>query len=161
MLALIKVTTNALIYMMNTLSGKWVFDTNLLVYGLDKTSRFHEPTFRLFASAEKKKIQIILTQQNLNEAVQVFVRYYKKSPLEVTKHLSGLIDDLEITIISPQTNTHRHFFDLISKVTSPIDIFDYYLAATMLDNNINRILTANAKDFSNIPNIEVINPFID
>ena len=115
----------------------------------------------MFASAEKKKIQIILTQQNLNEAVQVFVRYYKKSPLEVTKHLSGLIDDLEITIISPQTNTHRHFFDLISKVTSPIDIFDYYLAATMLDNNINRILTANAKDFSNIPNIEVINPFID
>lgn len=145
--------------MMSTLNGKWVFDSNLIIYGLDKTSRFYEPVFQLFALARDKKIQIILTQQNLSETIQVFVRGYKLQPSKIIKHLNGLINDLEIIVISPQTKTHQHFFDLISKVEKPIDIFDYYLAATMLDNNVSQILTANDKDFTKIPGIKAVNPF--
>src|SRR3989338_1161472 len=101
--------------MKNTLNGKWVFDSNLLIYGLDKSSsRYHD-----------------------------------------VYHL----DELDIYIITPINKTHSIFFEILSNSSDPSDIFDYYLAATMLDNGINRILTINTKDFSKIPGIEAVNPF--
>ena len=145
--------------MKNTLNGKWVFDSNLLIYGLDKfSSRYHD-VYHLFELGKEGKIQIIVAQQNIIETVHAFVKGYKSPIEEVIYNIKGLLDELDIYIITPINKTHSIFFEILSNSSDPSDIFDYYLAATMLDNGINRILTINTKDFSKIPGIEAVNPF--
>lgn len=146
--------------MMNTLSGRWVFDSNILIYGLDRSSSLFKEVQALFATVREGQVEVVLSQQNITETIQAFVKGYRKSPVEVIKSLNGLIAELEITVISPISTTYQRFFELLSRVNKPIDVYDYYLAATMLDNGIKRILTANDKDFSQIKEIEAVNPFV-
>jgi len=54
-------------------------------------------------------------------------------------------------IISPLPSTLSRYFNLTkSKGVKRGNIFDYYLAATALDNGVDFILTNNADDFSEI-----------
>ena len=59
-------------------------------------------------------------------------------------------------IIEPLPTTLFSFLTLLDKLEKP-DIFDTFLAATTLDNDINCILTNNPKDFKNIQGLEVLN----
>ena len=145
--------------MTNILKGRWVFDSNLLIYGLDKSSSHFEDVYHLFELGKGGKVRIVVAQQNISETVQAFVKGYKQSVEEVLFNIRGLLSELDIDIISPVNKTYLRFFDLLSNSSKPSDIFDYYLVATMLDNGINRILTVNTKDFSKIPGIEAVNPF--
>lgn len=63
-------------------------------------------------------------------------------------------------IISPDYKTHKIALNLIHryKLTSD-EIFDAYLAATALANEIHEIATDNEKDFRKMKEIRLINPF--
>ena len=145
--------------MKSILEGRWVIDSNLLIYGLDKNSSFYNETYELFKMVREGQIQPVIAQQNIIEVIQAFVKGYKYPVASIIRPLSGLITELGITIITPFSITYQRFLNLIIINSHARDIFDYYLAATMLDNGINRILTVNTKDFSKIPGITAVNPF--
>lgn len=144
--------------MKRTSDEKRLVDTNLLVYGLDRASPFHARAAQFFAQVAKGEVAVVVAQQNIIETIQVFVSGYKMSPHEVTLALLGLLDDLGIFTISPKPATYRRFVEMINKAVGSIDVFDWYLAATMFDNGIHAIYTANEKDFVNVPGIAAANP---
>lgn len=145
--------------MMTIFEGKWVFDSQLLIYSLDRKSQFYEMTQKLFEQIVFGKIQPFITQQSILETARVFLVAYKLSPKYVVKLVKPLVRDLKFQVISPLPNTYFHCYELLEKSTVRLDLFDYYLAATMLDNGLSQILTANDKDFAKIPGIKAVNPF--
>ena len=149
------------ICMTNILSGKWIFDSNLLIYSLNLDSPFHEKTSQLFLLATENHIQIAVAQQNILETHKALIRVYHRTPNESVNALENMLSTFISEVIHPQPQTlHRYHMLLAQAQTTPIDLFDYYLAATMLDSGINRILTVNTKDFNLIPGIEAVNPFV-
>ena len=79
--------------------------------------------------------------------------------ISTIKILEDVLLNYNIEVITPLPQTYERYHDLILNSRNSSDLFDYFLAATMLDNDIGRILTANTKDFSRIPGIEAVNPF--
>lgn len=145
--------------MMNISAGKWVFDSHLFVYSYDSKSPFYQASCDVFSRILSGNIEAICAQQNIVEAENVLIRFYNKDTNIIVNILEDIILNYKIDIITPQSDTYEHYHDLIMKSKQPYDLYDYFLAATMLDNGINRILTGNTKDFSRIPGIEAVNPF--
>lgn len=145
--------------MMITLNGKWVFDSNLLIYFLDQSSSFFEQSKLLFGRILSGKIEAYCGQQNIIEAERILIQKYKKAIGETTSRLEILISEFSFQVITPFPYTLKTFHSILPSIKSGGDIFDYYLAATMLDNGINKILTVNTKDFKGIKEIEAVNPF--
>ena len=145
--------------MMNILKGKWVFDTNLFIYFLNESSPFYDRARQLFAKITSEKINPYLGQQNIIEAERILIQRYKRTVKEATYAIKSIVNDFSFKILTPLPGTINTFHSLLTNLSSGSDIFDYYLAATMLDNGFKRILTANIQDFSKIPGIEAVNPF--
>lgn len=144
--------------MINTSGTLSLVDTNLFVYALDAASPYHTKTAAVFARIAQGEVAAVVAQQNIVECMQVFERSGYKKRTEVVRNLSGLIGDLSLRVIAPTPMTHLRFFSLLPADTRSIDVFDYYLAATMLTNGVGRILTLNQKDFAAIEGIEAVNP---
>lgn len=146
--------------MTNISAGKWVFDSHLFVYSQDNKSPFYKTSKQLFIRVLSEEIKIVCAQQNILEAENVLTRIYKKDTNYTIKLMEDILLNYNIEVITPIPKTYELYHDLVAKSQYPSDLFDYFLAATMLNNGINRILTANTKDFSKIPGIEAVNPFI-
>lgn len=71
-----------------------------------------------------------------------------------------IITAFEFEVLTPASATYQTFHQLIGNSTkTPPDIFDFYLAATLLDNGINQLLTVNIADFAGITSLNARNPF--
>lgn len=146
--------------MTNISEGKWVIDSNIILYFLDKDSSFHQETKTIFSLFISGKIIPVVAQQNILETGNTLRKIYYWSTPEIKKLLKGVIYEFNFQVIFPLSKTYITWLNLISDESlEAIDYFDYYLSATMLDNGFRRILTANIKDFSKIPGIEAVNPF--
>lgn len=145
--------------MMNISAGKWVFDSHFFVYSQDKISPFYKVTEVLFSRVLSGEIKAVCAQQNILETESVLIRFYNKKPELIVRLMEDILLNYNINIITPKQNTYERYHDLIMQSKLPYDLYDYFLAATMLDNGINRVLTGNTKDFTQIPGIEAVNPF--
>lgn len=145
--------------MMTTLSGKWVFDSNLFIYFLDQSSPFFDRAKALFAEIISGKIQAYCAQQNIIEVERILLQKYHKTISETISSLGTLVTELPVQMITPFPYTFKTFHAILPSIKSGEDVFDYYLAATMLDNGIHKILTVYTGDFSHIKEIEAVNPF--
>lgn len=145
--------------MTTTLSGRWVFDSNLFIYFLDQSSTFHEQAKELFAEIISGRIEAYCGQQNIIEVERILLQRYKRTVREVTSSLDTLITEFNFRVMTPFPYMVKTLHRILPSIQSGGDIFDFYLAATMLDNGVNGILTVNIKDFSQIKEIEAVNPF--
>jgi len=145
--------------MVNIPEGRWLVDTHFLVFSLDALSPFYEPTRDLFIAIQEDKLEAVVALQNILEAENVLIKKYAQDKNEIVKYIEGVIDAFNITIISPTPTTYLTFHKLIKLAPTSIDLFDYFLAATMLDNKIGNLLTLNTKDFSDIKGVRAVNPF--
>lgn len=147
--------------MKTILTGKWVFDSHLLVYILDADSPFYFAAQKVFSLIPEGKIQPVVAQQNLLEAENVLVRFGKISLNESHRAISDLIKNFQFALIHPMSTTYAIYDRILNenKEENKIDLFDYYLAATLIDNRVPRLLTLNTRDFSAIKNFQAINPF--
>jgi len=146
--------------MTSILSGKWVFDSNIFIYFLDQSSPFFEQSKALFGEIISGKIKAYCGQQNIIEVERILIQRYKRTVSETISKIDILIKEFSFQVLTPFPYTMKTFHSVIPSITKGADVFDYYLAATMLDNGINRILTVNTKDFSKIHGIEAVNPFL-
>lgn len=146
--------------MMTDLNGKWVFDSNILVYFLDNKSSFHKKTKDLFSLILSKQIEGVLTQQNVIETERVLFLAYKLKRNKILNTIDNLIESFNFQLISPLYSTLEKYHTLLKSIKTHNDIFDIYLSATIIDNGFNRILTNNTKDFYSVKGIEAVNPFL-
>ncbi len=137
-----------------TISDPILFDSNVLIYN----QNINDPLYKQASDYHEKVIAgeavAVISTQNITEFFAVIT-----NPARVTKPLSPdealvqiqnyLNPASNFSVIYPNRLTVQIFQELqkMSKGNSQ-RIFDVFLVATMLGNNIQTILTANTKDFA-------------
>lgn len=146
---------------MNLILGKkYLLDTNILIYSLDKTSPFYQQAKEIIRLTFEQRIQGFVAQQNLIELVNVLIGFYGISSKNALLDAKMFAYNSNLILIYPLATTFITFADFLDQTKKlKGDIFDIYLAATAWDNNITNILTVNTKDFYSLPKIAAINPF--
>lgn len=139
---------------MSLISGaKYLVDTNILLYSVDRQSPFHVRSKEILETGLLQGISFVVAHQNLVELMAVLTRGYgveRKQAVGDAQIFASRFD-----VIFPLPTTLDIFFQLIGKEKTTYP-FDLYLTATMLDNQITRIITGNAKDFRTVGLEEVI-----
>ena len=146
--------------MQTTLNIKFLVDTNILVYALDRTSPFYPIARQILEECIQGSRQGIIAQQNLVECANVLFRDLKKEHSEIMLNLNTIALRCNLIIITPLPTTYFTFLNLCYTLKQrKREMFDVFLSATMLDNGITHIITVNEKDFTGIKGISVYNPF--
>ncbi len=144
--------------MRKTQEQKWGIDTHFLVYLLDRCSPYHLPTLKWLDKMNQTKISLYLAQQNILETHNVLINTNLVNPQEAIAKTSQLVDFLCLKIVCPLPTTLNRYQRLI-KNTAAKDIFDLYLAATLIDNQIKKLFTLNTKDFKKVTGFQAVKPF--
>ena len=134
-----------------------LIDTNLLVYAINADS----PKNKLAQIFLQKYIDaLVVAHQNIFEALRVLTHPKFSHPMRTTDAQDALFVIVDsCRIIYPNNTTHYVALELIKKNNLYGNhIFDAYLAATALTNNVTSIATDNEKDFKTF-GINMINPF--
>ncbi len=141
------------------ISEPLLLDSNVLVYAHNEDSLFHSQAIELIAKVIKGEIFGSLASQNLLEFYSIITDKRRLTNPISPKLATELIDQYlssPFEIIYPNINTNKIMAGLLKK--SQIkdgQIFDVFLIATMLSNNIRNIVTANAADFEKFDGISV------
>ncbi|MEX0616357.1 MAG: PIN domain-containing protein [Candidatus Woykebacteria bacterium] len=134
-----------------------LIDSNILIYAINADS----PKYTLsqkFLKENKENLEI--THQNILESIRILTHSKFPSPMEPEQAVESVLKIAEIgRIISPNIRTIFIGLELIKKHSLGGNrIFDAYLDAAALTNDIDTIATDNVKDFQKFP-IKVFNPF--
>jgi predicted nucleic acid-binding protein len=143
----------------------FAIDTNLLVYAHNTASEFNERAKRFLEKVindldEERNLSVCLPAQVLMEFVHVITWQRLKAPLSLSEAIRVVRDylDTNITIIHQSDTQIQTFLALLRSVTARKKVFDVALAATLKDNEIAGLYTANVADFEEFDFLEVINP---
>ncbi len=140
-----------------------LIDTNILVYANNEDSEFHAVCKSIVEKAVNGEIKAAIAVQNLIELYAVVTDKRRvERPLSAIK-AKELIEfyrgNANIRIIAPTPQTVDTVAKLIEKHRPRSQsIFDCFLIATMLDNGVPAIYTANSDHFKPFDSIKVINP---
>jgi len=146
--------------MKNISSTKCLFDTNILIYSLDIKSPFYDVSRKLIEEVILGRRIGVLAQQNLVECTNALMHDTNWEKESILSDVRTFGEASNFSIIYPTHNTFNVFLSLCLELENRRkQFFDLYLAATMLDNDINQIITANDDDFAGIPGIKAINPW--
>lgn len=146
-----------------TTSNHALLDTNILVYAANEDAPFHGPAQTLRDRGLRGELQLCVASQVLFEFFAVITDSRRIDAPLSCRDAAGEIEMYyhapQITKIYPGADTIPLATDLMrrNEVTRQ-DIFDLYLVATMLSNNITRLYTYNRADFSRFQEIEVLTP---
>jgi predicted nucleic acid-binding protein len=146
---------------MQTISNtKYLLDTNIFVYAVDPDASMHRVAKECIDAVLDGTIHAVLSHQNIVEFINVMVGKQRQSKELTLKIIYTFATKSNFSIIHPQDTTYATFLNLCQDMHNRRkQFFDLYLAATMLDNDITHIITANDEDFANIPGITAINPW--
>lgn len=143
--------------MKNILKGKWALDSNIIIYALDRRSPYHESVKNMFAIEENTAVEYYISSQNVAEVLNVLIKQYGIGSRRAWKSLLDFIDAFECTIVYQTITTLNIFHSFLVK-SETVDIYDALYAATMMDNGVTNIVTANSKDFKFFKKIVIYNP---
>lgn len=139
---------------MGLISGtKYLVDTNVLVYSVNRESPLYNQSKELLETGLREGVSFVVAHQNLVEFIAVLSRGYGIQKASAVADAKAFASRFEI--IFPLPTTIDTFFELIAK-NAAVYPFDLYLAATMLDNQVTRIVTENTKDFQDLGLEEII-----
>jgi hypothetical protein len=140
-----------------------LLDTNVLVYAADETSPFHQASVALREKGLKGEILLCVCPQVLNEFFAILTdpkrvsnpRSQEEALLEIEKYFYSR----NILKIYPSPEVMKKILSLLKRYEiTKQEIFDLYLVATMLSNNVNQIYTFNQEDFLKYTEIKVLSP---
>lgn len=136
-------------------------DSNIFIYACDNTSPFHKKAKEFIADKTQIRGEICVTPQILLEFFGIITQKVKY-PLSLRLALKltcEIKNNKNILCIFPDEKTFEVALNLAEKYSIVgRDIFDLYIVATMLDNNINTLCTHNTQDFKNFDEITTIDP---
>lgn len=135
-------------------------DSNIIVYSLNSSSPKHK-TAQEFLRAYK--VENVIAAQNILESVRVLTHPKFSNPMThkmATRALTAIM--AVMPMIYPNHDTFPVAWALIKKHKLRADhVFDAYLAATAMTNDIFMIATDNEKDFRIFEELATYNPFVD
>lgn len=142
---------------------KALIDTNLLIYATNKNSIFHQKA-KNFLEKELPNYNLCLSSQNIIEFYAIITNPKKiEKPLtqsQATLIIKKFIKSGYFQIITPRSKTVFLLLNFLKKYNiKSLEIYDLYLAATMKDNNISIIYTADTTIFKKL-GFAAINPLI-
>ena len=145
---------------MTFMTSQILVDSNILIYAINTSS----PKNRLardFIKTSFKNSRLYLAQQNITESLRILTHKNFPNPWLIDDAINQISKFTnKVLIISPNIKTLFYFFEIVKKTKiTGNKIFDAYLAATALSNNIDTIATDNEKDFAIFKEIRVLNPF--
>ena len=109
---------------------------------------------------ENGLLSVCVPVQVLMEFIHVITWQRLERPLSLAEALQVVEDyiDSGIIIVHQRETQLQTFLDLLTTVTTRKKVFDVALAATLKDNEITGIYTANVADFEDFDFLKVINP---
>ena len=138
-----------------------LLDTNVLVHAAGVTARFHAAAAELVDRGLRQRDRYCIAPQNLVEfaAVVTKPRVVQKpmSPSEMSRMADILYRSRRLTKIYPQRATVMRAIrqgDALS-INGPL-WYDLFLAATMRDAGVRRIITDNTADFDRFPFVTAV-----
>lgn len=132
-------------------------DTNILVYAINADS----PKNKLAQSFLQENInELEVCHQNIFEALRVLTHTKFSNPMKPKEAQAAVLAIVEqCRIIIPNYTTHHLALEWIQEQgLIGNKIFDAYLAATAVSNDVHMIATDNGKDFRKF-GITVVSPF--
>lgn len=139
---------------MSLTSGtRYLVDTNILLYSVNRASPFYTQAKETLETGLREGVSFVVAHQNLVEFIAVLERAYKIEQKQAAEDAQAFASHFEV--IFPLPTTFDIFLKLIgkNKTTYP---FDLYLIATMLDNQVTRVITENTRDFQDLGLEEVL-----
>ena len=141
-----------------------LFDTNILIYASDPTSNFNNKARELLRNVLEGRVNACVSTQNLYEFYAIVTDPKRVAkPLgikQASSLLQNYIEAENLPKIFPKETNLTHLVHLIKKYKiSKQEVFDAVLVATMLDNSVKTLYTADEKLFKKFTNIKVVNPF--
>lgn len=141
---------------MTSINVPTIIDTNILVYASNTSSLYYKKADSFIAA---NCSYLMLSNQNINEYLRVVTHKVYPNPLSIGDALHNIIEYKRTfnRYIIPNLKTHETFIRLLKKysVTSN-QIFDSYLVALAVSNNVFSLATLNSKHFSNYSEISII-----
>jgi uncharacterized protein len=140
-----------------------LLDTNILVHATGTQSLQHANAKELRDQAAGGQFDACIAAQILTEfyAVVTDPRRFKPAltPTQAQRELRSYLSS-PLKLILPKETTAARMLNLLGpRSVKAGRIFDIFLAATMLDNGVQRIYTENVSDFQGIAGIDAVNPF--
>ena len=133
-------------------------DTNILIFAINEDSSKNKQAKEFLRDNQEK---LTVAHQNIIEAIKVLTQPKFSKPLKPILAIEAVLSIIDnCQIIVPKPGTEYIALELIkrSKLTGN-RIFDAYLTATAISNDIDTIATDNEKDFKRFLEITVYNPF--
>lgn len=145
-------------------SKKVLFDSNILVYAHNKRSPYFKKAKLLHEQVLAGELSAAIAQQNILEFLaivtnpKIIPRFL--TPGEAVEKVRTYLES-PFEILEPNKQTLKMALDLIGQhKIKQKDIFDAYLVATMITNEVFTLYTANDQDFKKFADkIKIINPF--
>ncbi len=144
------------------IATKPMVDTNILVYAHNQDSPFYPQAKTLIADLINAN-GFFISALVLHEFFSVITDKRKvENPLDSEEALS-IINDLNyskcIELLRADESSFFSWCQSIKIDIKKFEIYDAFIAYTMLNNNIGRLYTNNTKDFKKFDFIQAINPF--
>lgn len=141
-----------------------LIDTNIIVFAHNADSPHQQKANQLIEDVLNLKFEACISHQNLLEFFSIVTNSRRvEKPLssqEAFFLIETYLSSSRIIKIYPSIKTFSHTISLSQKLSlAKAEIFDCYLVATMLENNVFTIYTENTAHFKCYKNIKVINPF--
>lgn len=141
-----------------------LLDTNILVYAANISCEFHKVAFTLRDKVFTGEIKGCISLQNISEFYSVITSHKRVesplSPSQAVEEIKKYFEAVRILKVHFNNRTVNILCDLAKKYqVRAQNIYDLRIVATMLDNGIGEIITANDSDFSKYCEIKTINPF--
>lgn len=135
-----------------------LIDSNILVYAINFSSPKHKDTQEFL---QKNIGNLVVAHQNIFETLRILTHPKFSNSMEVTDAIEAIDNILQACkIISPDYRTHQIALELIKKYKIVSNqIFDAYLVATAISNDIETIATDNIKDLQIFSEVKITNPF--
>lgn len=133
-----------------------LLDTNVLVYAVDKSSKYHYWSKKFFSD---DRYDCFTTSKNLSEFLVTTTRG-EEPFLSVEDAVSDVKNFRAIcSILYPDSISTDLYLELCSQYqVKGLVIHDFEIASIGLSNQVNEIATVNKKDFSKIVDLMVVSP---
>ncbi len=136
-----------------------LLDSNLIVYAVNSSSPKQVESQEFIKSNIE---ELCLSHQNILESIRVLTHPKFSSPMDpvgASEAVWAIANS--IRLITPNQESLFLFKELIDKYNLMGNkIFDVYLVATAMANEIFSVATDNVKDFKKFEEISVISPFL-
>ena len=136
-----------------------LIDSNILVYAINADS----PKYNLakkFLLENSRNLHI--AHQNVLETYRILTHPKFPNPMNPKNAMSSILAVAgSCKILSPNNKTYYLVLELIRLYKPKVNhVFDVYLVATALSNEISLIATDNVRDFKKFRGVKIINPFV-